>query len=144
MEILRGHCCASVQPITDDVNSMECLLTEDFHLKTKHCSLRVINNNFEKGKRGAPIWFRDIYSIFNYRGAFLGFRSIWGELFFSRRLFEWDLLPFYEMIYTKREIHQTKVHIMWDEVNKNSSSKLKTVTKKNWNNFLKKTVFGNL
>ena len=55
MEILHGYCCASVQPITDDISRMECLLTENFHLKTKHCSIRVIVNNFEKGKRVAPI-----------------------------------------------------------------------------------------
>ena len=40
---------------------------------------RVINNNVEKGKRGAPICFRDIYRKFNPRGSLLGFRSIWGE-----------------------------------------------------------------
>ena len=31
---------------------------------------RVINNNFEIGKRGDPIWFRDICCKYNYRAVF--------------------------------------------------------------------------
>ena len=35
-----------------------------------------------KGNRGTLIWFRNIYFKFNYRGGFVVFCSIWGELFF--------------------------------------------------------------
>ena len=65
----------------------------------------MINNNFEKAKRGAPNWCYDIYCEFNYSGSFLGFRSICDELSSRRRLFEWDVL-FYEIIYIKWEIQQ--------------------------------------
>ena len=44
---------------------------------------RVINNDFENGKWGAPILFRDIYCKFNYRSGVLGFHSMWGDRFFS-------------------------------------------------------------
>ena len=50
---------------------------------------KMINNNFKKGKRVAPIWFCDIYCKFNYRGSLIGFRSIWAELLSSQRFFDW-------------------------------------------------------
>ena len=40
-----------VQPINNDISSIEYLITEDFHLKTKRCSLRQLHE----------IEFRDIY-----------------------------------------------------------------------------------
>ena len=63
----------------------------------------VMNNNFEKGKRGNPIWFHDPYYKWNYRGGFVGLRSISDELFSSRKLFEWNLLPFFMKWYIPNE-----------------------------------------
>ena len=61
---------------------------------TKKNRDRVIDNNFEKGKRAIPIWFSDIHYKFNYSGIFLGFPWIIN--------FEFDFYPFYQFFLYSR------------------------------------------
>ena len=76
----------------DDIFTVRPFLTEKI-------KIRVINNNFEKGKRGASICFRDIYCKFNSKEGFIRFRSMLGNLFFSRWLFELGCLLSYLLVY---------------------------------------------
>ena len=42
---LKCNVVIVVEPITDDISSMECSLAENFYLQTKHCTFRSLQGS---------------------------------------------------------------------------------------------------